>query len=220
MTPIPAKIDSGLWYQYYFQTERGQVGLAADRRGVARMRPTFERPAMAFDNPDYVDVVIHSYRHGLGLAPGYPPYEEIERKQIGQRDRDRHLATQRGICRLELDHFDDLLVRHKLHKAAMVRVGVRSRFAGPGWRGVRKRDPERAALAGVERMHVAGHAARHLPLHDRARIEKRAINDRAGRVHARTLARAARRAMPHVPGVIAVAIGTNGTFGTDVHVTF
>ena len=52
MTPIPAKIDSGLWHQYYFQTERGQVGLAADRRGVARMRPTFERPAMAFDNPD------------------------------------------------------------------------------------------------------------------------------------------------------------------------
>jgi hypothetical protein len=122
MTPIPAKIDSGLWHQYYFQTERGQVGLAADRRGIARMRPTFERPAMAFDNPDYVDVVIHSYRHGLGLAPGYPPCEEIERKQIGQRDRDRHLATQRGICRLELDHFDDLLVRHKLHKAAMVRV--------------------------------------------------------------------------------------------------
>jgi len=32
MTPIPAKIDSGLWYQYYFQTERGQVGLEADRR--------------------------------------------------------------------------------------------------------------------------------------------------------------------------------------------
>jgi pimeloyl-ACP methyl ester carboxylesterase len=39
---------------------------------------------MAFDNPDYVDVVIHSYRHRLGLAPGYPPYEEIERKLAAQ----------------------------------------------------------------------------------------------------------------------------------------
>jgi hypothetical protein len=35
---------------------------------------------MAFDNPDYVDVVIHSYRHRLGLAPGYPPCEDIERR--------------------------------------------------------------------------------------------------------------------------------------------
>ncbi len=92
MTPIPAKIESGLWYQYYFQTERGRAGLAADRRGVARViwarnspswrfdEATFERTAMAFDNPDYVDVVIHSYRHRLGLAPGYPPYEAIERR--------------------------------------------------------------------------------------------------------------------------------------------
>jgi pimeloyl-ACP methyl ester carboxylesterase len=96
MTPIPAKIESGLWYQYYFQTERGRAGLAADRRGVARViwtrnspswrfdEATFERTAAAFDNPDYVDVVIHSYRHRLGLAPGYPPYEEIERKLTAQ----------------------------------------------------------------------------------------------------------------------------------------
>jgi pimeloyl-ACP methyl ester carboxylesterase len=96
MTPLPAKIESGLWYQYYFQTERGRAGLAADRRGVARViwtrnsptwrfdEATFERTAMAFDNPDYVDVVIHSYRHRLGLAPGYPPYEEIERQLAAQ----------------------------------------------------------------------------------------------------------------------------------------
>ena len=90
--PIPAKIESGLWYQYYFQTERGRAGLAADRRGVARVIWTrnspswrfddaaFDRTAMAFDNPDYVEVVIHSYRHRLGLAQGYAPYQEIESK--------------------------------------------------------------------------------------------------------------------------------------------
>jgi pimeloyl-ACP methyl ester carboxylesterase len=37
MTPVPAKIESGLWYQYYFQIERGRAGLSADRRGVARV---------------------------------------------------------------------------------------------------------------------------------------------------------------------------------------
>ena len=44
MTPIPAKIELGLWYQYYFQTERGRAGLAADRRGVARVIWTRNSP--------------------------------------------------------------------------------------------------------------------------------------------------------------------------------
>jgi hypothetical protein len=63
MTPVPAKIESGLWYRYYFQIERGRAGLSADRRGVARViwtrnspswrfdEATFERTAMAFDIP-------------------------------------------------------------------------------------------------------------------------------------------------------------------------
>jgi len=75
--------------------------------------------------------------------------------------------------------------------------------AGRGRRIVLERDPERTTFAGVERIHVAGHASGDHPGRDRARIEKRAINNRAGRVHAatdagrthaRTLARAARRA--------------------------
>jgi pimeloyl-ACP methyl ester carboxylesterase len=39
---------------------------------------TFDRTAGAFDNPDFVDVVIHSYRHRYGLAPGDPQYAPIE----------------------------------------------------------------------------------------------------------------------------------------------
>jgi hypothetical protein len=31
-----------------------------------------DRAAVALDNPDYVEAVLHSYRHRLGLAPSYP----------------------------------------------------------------------------------------------------------------------------------------------------
>ncbi|MFJ3007463.1 alpha/beta fold hydrolase [Pseudomonas fluorescens] len=90
--PLPAALEHGLWYQYYFQTERGRAGLEANRRDIARILwknnsptwqfddATFERAAEAFDNPDYVDIVIHNYRHRLGLAAGAPDYDEIEKK--------------------------------------------------------------------------------------------------------------------------------------------
>ena len=90
--PIAPSIESGLWYQYYFQTERGRAGLAANRREIARTlwirnspnwrfdEATLDRHGCAFDNADYVDVVIHSYRHRLGLADGYAPYSDVERR--------------------------------------------------------------------------------------------------------------------------------------------
>lgn len=90
--PLAPAIESGLWYQYYFQTDRGRAGLTVNRREIARTlwvrnspnwhfdKATLNRHATAFDNPDYVDVVIHSYRHRLGLADGYAPYEDIERR--------------------------------------------------------------------------------------------------------------------------------------------
>jgi pimeloyl-ACP methyl ester carboxylesterase len=96
MTPIRPDLEAGFWYFYYFLTERGRAGLAADPRGVAeviwrRNSPawafddaTLDRAAEAFTNPDYVDVVIHSYRHRLGYAPGAPAYTEIERRLAAQ----------------------------------------------------------------------------------------------------------------------------------------
>ncbi len=93
--PLPPSVESGLWYQFYFQTERGRAGLAANRREIAKTlwtrnspnwrfdEATLDRHASAFDNPDYVDVVIHSYRHRLGLAAGFSPYEDVERRLAG-----------------------------------------------------------------------------------------------------------------------------------------
>ena len=92
MVPAKPEREVPLWYQYYFQVERGRAGLAADRRGIARILwqqwspnwyfddAVLERTALAHDNPDYVDVVIHSYRHRFGLADGDPRYADIQRR--------------------------------------------------------------------------------------------------------------------------------------------
>jgi pimeloyl-ACP methyl ester carboxylesterase len=92
MTPAKPEREVPLWYQYYFQLERGRAGLAANRRGIARILwqqwspnwhfddATFERTAAAHDNPDYVEVVIHSYRHRFGLADGDPQYADVQRR--------------------------------------------------------------------------------------------------------------------------------------------
>jgi pimeloyl-ACP methyl ester carboxylesterase len=94
--PVSAKVEAGIWYQYYFQTERGRAGLTANRRDIARLMwsrnspgwnfddAAFARSATSFDNPDYVDVVIHSYRHRLGLAAGHLQYADLEARLAAQ----------------------------------------------------------------------------------------------------------------------------------------
>lgn len=91
-TPQPPEAEYRYWYQYYFHTERGRVGLAQYRRELGRFLwqlwspswrfddATYARTADAFDNPDFVDVVIHSYRHRFRLAPGDPSLESTEER--------------------------------------------------------------------------------------------------------------------------------------------
>ncbi|WP_448811032.1 alpha/beta fold hydrolase [Agromyces bauzanensis] len=90
MQPIRPDLEAGFWYFFYFLTERGRAGLTANRRGIAeviwrRNSPDWEfsdaeldRAAAVFENPDYVDVVIHSYRHRLFHVPGAPVYSRLE----------------------------------------------------------------------------------------------------------------------------------------------
>lgn len=92
MVPISPQYEAALWYEYYFQIERGRAGLAANRREIARILweqwspdwdfddATFDRSAAAHDNPDYVDVVIHSYRHRFGQVAGDPQYADLQRR--------------------------------------------------------------------------------------------------------------------------------------------
>jgi pimeloyl-ACP methyl ester carboxylesterase len=90
--PISAAQEHRFWYQYYFHTARGVAGLTENRRDICKLLwrlwsphwsfddATFERSAVAFDNPDFVDVVIQSYRHRYSYAPGDPAFAGIEAK--------------------------------------------------------------------------------------------------------------------------------------------
>jgi len=84
------------WYQYYFHGERGRAGLEQNRHALCRLLwrlwspnwqfddATYQRTAMSFDNPDFVEVVIHSYRHRFGLVHGDPAVEDTERRLTAQ----------------------------------------------------------------------------------------------------------------------------------------
>lgn len=90
--PFAPALERVLWYQHLFQTERGRECLRDDRRALCRLLweqwspgwefddATYERTAKSFDNPDFVDVVIHSYRFDFGLAAGDPSLEALERR--------------------------------------------------------------------------------------------------------------------------------------------
>jgi pimeloyl-ACP methyl ester carboxylesterase len=88
--PLAPALEAGFWYFFYFLTERGRAGLESNRREIAeviwkRNSPewdfddaTLGRSAVAFESPDYVDVVLSSYRHRMGAEPGLPRYAELE----------------------------------------------------------------------------------------------------------------------------------------------
>ena len=88
--PVDPEQERRFWYQHYFQTERGRVGLAEMRVELGRLLwklwspgwafddETYNRTAASFNNPDFVEVVIHSYRHRMGNAAGDPRYATLE----------------------------------------------------------------------------------------------------------------------------------------------
>ncbi|MER8692897.1 alpha/beta hydrolase [Mesorhizobium opportunistum] len=90
--PLPPSAELQWWYQYYFATDRGQAGYGKFTRDFAKLiwrlasprwdfdDATFDRSALAFDNPDHVAIVIHNYRWRLGLAEGEPQYENLEKR--------------------------------------------------------------------------------------------------------------------------------------------
>jgi pimeloyl-ACP methyl ester carboxylesterase len=88
--PQTPETEHRLWYQFYFHTPRGVDGLTQNRRAFCELlwrlwSPTWARnaeryplSAPAFDNPDFIEVVIHSYRHRFMYVAGDPALEWME----------------------------------------------------------------------------------------------------------------------------------------------
>lgn len=97
--PSDPKQLQALWYQWLFGTKPGRVALETNRDALCEAMwrwwsPTwnftpeqFARTAASFHNPDFVDVVIHSYSHRWAGAEGDPRFDAIE----------AHLATKPPI---------------------------------------------------------------------------------------------------------------------------
>ena len=96
LKPADPESERRFWYQYYFHTERGRVGLTLNRNALCQLlwklgsptwlfdEATFKRTATSFANPDFVDVAIHSYRHRFGNVEGDPRYAAIEARLATQ----------------------------------------------------------------------------------------------------------------------------------------
>lgn len=90
--PAPPSAVRNSWYQWYFNTETGREGLTKNRKALCRYMwkewsPTwtfsdamYEQTAASFENPDFVDCVLHSYRHRNFNAPSEPRFLDTEKR--------------------------------------------------------------------------------------------------------------------------------------------
>jgi pimeloyl-ACP methyl ester carboxylesterase len=90
--PLPPSAELQWWYQFYFATERGRAGYEKYRRDFAKLiwrlaspqwefdDATFDRSAVALDNPDHVEIVLHNYRWRLGLTESESRYDDLDRR--------------------------------------------------------------------------------------------------------------------------------------------
>jgi pimeloyl-ACP methyl ester carboxylesterase len=139
--PGPPEAERRIWYQWYFNTERGRAGLKANRKAFCKLLwqewsptwhftdETYNKTAPSFDNPDFVDIVIHSYRHRLGNAPGEARFDAVE-----------HALAQRPkieVPTIVLHGADDALDRASVEvtpaeKASFTKLVARRIVAGSG----------------------------------------------------------------------------------------
>lgn len=90
--PLAPAAEYGWWYQYYFSTDRGQMGYDQNRYEFNKLiwklaspkwnfdNATYGQSAASFNNPDHVAIVIHNYRWRLQLAKGESKYDDLEKR--------------------------------------------------------------------------------------------------------------------------------------------
>lgn len=88
--PLDPVQERRYWYQHYLQTERGRRAQRDMRAQLSRYLwqlwsptwkfddATFNKSVGSLDNPDFVDIAVHSYRHRLGNASGDPRHAALE----------------------------------------------------------------------------------------------------------------------------------------------
>ena len=94
--PMAARQAAQFWYMWYLNTEQGAAALEANRHDFIRYLwdtwspewhytdEVYARSAPSFDNPDFVAIAVHSYRHRNMNAPGEPRFLEMERRLAEQ----------------------------------------------------------------------------------------------------------------------------------------
>ena len=92
--PLPPAQRHAYWYQWFFGTEQARYALEEDRAAFCRylwqtwMPPehfdeaAFTAASSAWDNPDWVEITLHSYRVRWALALPDPQYEALEATQL------------------------------------------------------------------------------------------------------------------------------------------
>lgn len=80
------------WYQWYLNTDVGRAGLEQNRKAFCEAlwrewSPTWKftpemyaQTAASFESPDFVDCVVHSYRHRNFNAAGEPRFADVEKR--------------------------------------------------------------------------------------------------------------------------------------------
>ncbi|KAH9215871.1 Alpha/Beta hydrolase protein [Leptodontidium sp. 2 PMI_412] len=88
--PCSPELESVMWYQHLFQSERGRSCLSQNRKVFCELlwrqwSPTwtfndevFDKTAESWENEDWVDVVISIYRHCFGNEMGDPMLGDLE----------------------------------------------------------------------------------------------------------------------------------------------
>ena len=87
---LPYRQTQNYWYHWLMATPRGERLIREERRAFTRhmwnewfvaYKPDdaeFERTAVSFENPDWADITLHSYRSRWGHAAGDPSYAQLE----------------------------------------------------------------------------------------------------------------------------------------------
>jgi pimeloyl-ACP methyl ester carboxylesterase len=90
--PLDPDSEALRWYYYVFLTARGEAALASNTRLWAEVlwqknsvgwnftQEYLDLTVVAFNNPDYVDIVLNFYRNRLLYSPGDPYYADLALK--------------------------------------------------------------------------------------------------------------------------------------------